>query len=140
MSFYSRTFFTTLRADYTDSITSLSTNLPNPLSSSLAAHIVEIDNSESVWEAEAARAESLMSLPLLPCTGSSAKVRLFLPLIQPGTQLGNHGDVNRGMPPSVINWHGGVLVVAGQRLMLFAITDTRLYLTRVSRERQSVKG
>lgn len=76
-SFCSRTFFTTLQDDHTDSITSLSPKLPNPLSSSLAAHTVEIDNSESAWEAEAARAESLMSLPLLPCTGSSAKVRLF---------------------------------------------------------------
>lgn len=40
------------------------------------------------------------------------------------TQPGNHGDVHRGMPRSVINWHGGVLVVAGLCRMLFAITRT----------------
>lgn len=58
------------------------------------------------------------------------------------TQPGNHGDVHRGMPRSVINWHGGVLVVAGLCRMLFAITrthrhtHTQLYLAQVSGERQ----
>ena len=44
-----------------------------------------------------------------------------------GTQPGNHGDVHRGMPRSVINWHGGLLVVAGLCRMLSAITHTHTY-------------
>lgn len=49
--------------------------------------------------------ESVMSLPLNPAPGALPECD-FLPLIQPALKPGNHGDVNRGMPLSVINWQG----------------------------------
>lgn len=49
--------------------------------------------------------EPVMSLPPNPAPGALPE-RDFLPLNQPALKPGSHGDVNRGMPLSVINWQG----------------------------------
>jgi len=69
---------------------------------------VKIDDSDGVWEADAARtvpARVADVTSTAPCAGSAAKVRLF-DADSAGTQPGSHGDVHCGMPESVINWHG----------------------------------
>lgn len=140
--FSSQTFFPLhsrllwLHCKYNQFIAQISqTSLPH------TAYTVEIDDSDRAWEADAARTVSSTVTDVtstVPCTGSAAKVQLFT-ADSAGTQPGNHGDGHRGMPLSVINWHGWVLVVAGHCHMLLP-SFTQLYLAQVSREGQRDRG
>lgn len=56
--------------------------------------------------------ESLMSPPMHPAPGALPKCDFFT-ADSAGARPGRRADMHRRTPPSVINWQGGVLVMAG---------------------------
>lgn len=102
--------------DYFDgstNIAGLSPKFPNSLSLSHNTHpcTLKIDDSDTAWEAEPARTMSSRGAGVtstVPSTQSDPNERIFT-----ADSAGIQSDMHRRMSPSVIYWHGWVLVMAG---------------------------